>query len=211
MNVLSLCTELCPKAIPVQVDKCLGDGADGQVFTIVGDDSKVIKLGIFYERHDKKFLQYYKQIQKVLDYLISTQPPAYARVYGQGHLVTASREAPHWRSGRQQFVIYYYIMEKLHDITEDEQKVFHTILSHEDRGIEKKFSPEKIREMLQGMSRALDFDAEKVTLFCEKIKSAPISHLDIHVRNIMKDASGNYKLIDLDRIELEKEDGKERN
>jgi len=60
--------------------------------------------------------------------------------------------------------------------------------------------------MLQGMSRGLDFDAEKVTLFCNNIRTAPVSHLDIHVRNIMKNDTGDYKLIDLDRIELEKED-----
>lgn len=205
MNVLSLVKQ----PLPVQVDKCLGGGADGQVFTIVGDDSRVIKLGIFYERHDKKFLEYYRQIVKVLDHLIKTQPDAYAKVYEHGSLGEDSREAKHWRSGRQKYVMYYYIMDRLYDITEDEEKVFHTILSHEDRGIEKNFSPDKIREMLRGMSRGLDFDAEKVTLFCEKIRSAPISHLDIVGRNIMKDAFGNFKLIDLDRIELEKQDGKE--
>jgi serine/threonine protein kinase len=205
MNVLSLCQQLCPEKIPVQTEERLDGGADGEVFTIVGQPDKVIKFGIFYERHDKKFLQYFKQIQKVLDHLILTQPSAYARVYDHGHLITSSRKAEHWRSGQQKFVMYYYIMEKLQKTTEDEQKVFHTILSHEDRGIEKNFSPDEIRKMLRGMERGLDFDAEKVTLFCENIRSATISHLDIHVRNIMKDESGNFKLIDLDRIELEKD------
>lgn len=208
MNVLSLCKQLCPDSLPVKTDMCLGEGADGEVFTIAGDPAKVIKLGIFYERHDKKFLQYYKQIQKVLDWLIANQPQAYARVYEHGHLITSSRKAEHWRSGQQQFVIYYYTMEKLHKTTEDERKVFHSILSHEDRGIEKNFSPEKLREMLSGMGSGLDFDAEQVTLFCNNIRSAPISHLDIHVRNIMKNDTGMFKLIDLDRIELEKENAK---
>ena len=206
MLVLSLCRQLCPDKIPYQTDTRLGDGADGEVFSILGDPSRVLKLGIFYERHDKGFEKHYKQIQRVLDYLIANPLDAYARVYEHGYLGSYTRKAEHWRSGEQKFIIYYYTMEKLNKITEDEKKVFHTIISHEDRGIEKNFSPDKIREMLQGMSRGLDFDAEKVTLFCNNIGAAPVSHLDIHVRNIMKNDTGDYKLIDLDRIELEKED-----
>ena len=209
MLVLSLCRQLCPDKIPYPTDVRLGDGADGEVFSITGDPTKVLKLGIFYERHDKGFEKHYKQIQKVLDYLIASPPAAYARVYEHGYLGTYTRKAEHWRSGVQKFIIYYYTMERLEKITEDEKKVFHTILSHEDRGIEKNFSPDKIREMLQGMSRGLDFDAEKVTLFCNNIRTAPVSHLDIHVRNIMKNDTGDYKLIDLDRIELEKNNGQE--
>src|SRR5512135_1840403 len=204
MFVLSLCRQFCPDKIPVVPDVRLGEGADGEVFSIQGEPDKVLKLGILYERHDRGFENYYRQIQSVLDYLIVNYPDAYARVYEHGYLGSYSRKMPHWRNGEQKFIIYYYIMEKLNKISEDESRVFHSILSHEDRGIEKNFSSDKIREMLQGMSRGLDFDAEKVILFCDKIKGAPISHLDIHVRNIMKDNTGNFKLIDLDRIELEK-------
>ena len=199
---------LCPDKIPYPTDVRLGDGADGEVFSIVDVPNKVLKLGIFYERHDKGFEEYYKHIQKVLDFLITAQPDAYAYVYEQGYLGTYTRKAEHWRSGEQKFIIYYYTMEKLNKITDDEKKVFHTILSHEDRGIEKNFSSDKIREMLEGMSRGLDFDAEKITLFCDNIKKAPVSHLDIHVRNIMKDGTGNFKLIDLDRVKLEKDNVK---
>ena len=206
MFVLSMCRAFCPDKLPYQVGERLGEGADGEVFSIPNEPQKVLKLGILYERHDREFESHYKHIQKVLDYLIVNQTAAYARVYEQGYLGTYSRKATYWRNGEQKFIIYYYTMEKLEKISEDERRIFHSILSHEDRGIEKKFSPDKIREMLQGMSRGLDFDAEKVTLFCDNIRSAPISHLDIHVRNIMKNGLGDFKLIDLDRIELEKRD-----
>lgn len=208
MYVLSLCKQFCPEKLPVQFGARLGEGADGEVFSILGDEDKVIKLGILYERHDKGFENYYKQIQSVLDYLIRTQPRAYARVYEHGYLGSYSRAMPAWRTGTQNFIIYYYIMERLQKISEDERKVFHSILSHEDRGIKKDFSQEEIQKMLDGMSRGLDFDAEKITFFCESIKMAPITHMDIHVRNIMKDDVNTFKLIDLDRIELEKEDVK---
>lgn len=204
MFVLSLCNQLCSDKIPYQTDTRLGDGADGEVFSIVNEPTKVIKLGIKYEHHDEDLDREYNRIREAIDYFIHTSPAAYARVYEQGYLGTFSRDIPSYRGGKQKFTMYYYIMEKLEKITEDEKKVFHTIISHEDRGIEKNFSPSKVREMLQGMSRGLDFDAEKVTLFCENIKSAAVSHLDMHVRNIMKDSSGEFKLIDLDRIKLEK-------
>jgi hypothetical protein len=204
MFVLSLCRSLCPDKLPVKTDKRLGDGADGEVLSIEGSSDKVLKLGILYERHDYGLNEYFKHIQRVLKYFTESQPQPYVHVYESGYLGTYSRPMPYWKAGKQDFIIYYYVMEKLEKISEDERKVFHSILSHEDRGIEKNFSQEKIHEMLEGMRRGLDFDAEKVTLFCNNIKTAPVSHLDLHVRNIMKDTAGNFKLIDLDRISLEK-------
>jgi thiamine kinase-like enzyme len=203
MFVLSLCRHLCPDKIPYPPDIRLGEGADGEVFSIINDNTKVIKLGIKYEYGDEDLDKEYRRISQGLEYFINVQPRVYARVYEQGYLGTFSREISSFRGGKQKFIIYYYTMEKLEKITEDEKKVFHSILSHEDRGIEKKFSPDKVREMLQGMGRGLDFDVEKVTFFYENIKSASVSHLDIHARNIMKNGSGDFKLIDLDRIKLE--------
>lgn len=206
MLVLNLCQQLCPEKIPVKTGARIGSGgADGEVFEILDEPNKVVKMGILYERHDRGLDNYFNAIQKGLDYVMTVQPAAYARVYEHGYLGTYSRKMEHWRTGTQKFIIYYYIMDKLQKISEDETKVFHSILSHEDRGIEKNFSPGKVREMLEGMSRSLDFDAEKVTLFCDNIRGASISHLDIHVRNIMKDNTDEFKLIDLDRIQLEKD------
>jgi hypothetical protein len=206
MLVLNLCQQLCPEKIPVKTGARIGSGgADGEVFEILDEPKKVIKMGILYERHDRGLENYFNAIQKGLDYMMTVQPAAYARVYEHGYLGTYSRKMEYWRSGKQSFIIYYYIMEKLRKISEDETKVFHSILSHEDRGIDKNFSSEKVLEMLGGMGRGLDFDVEKVTLFCDNIRGASISHLDIHVRNIMKDDTNDFKLIDLDRIQLEKD------
>lgn len=202
MFVLSLCKQFCPDKLPVQPGERLGEGADGEVFSIIDDPNKVLKLGILYERHDRGFENYFKQIKSVLEYLIDAQPSAYARVYEYGYLGTYSRPMPAWKNGTQKFIIYYYTMEKLQKLSEDERKIFHSILSHEDRGIDKNYSSEKIREMLLGMSRGLDFDAEKVTLFCENIGSSDIKHYDLHPRNIMKNYDGYFKAVDLDRCEI---------
>jgi hypothetical protein len=204
MFVLSLVRQLCPGKLPVQPDVRLGEGADGEVFSIKDDPRRVLKLGVLYGRPGKSAAQQYQLISDALDAIQYQHPPAYVHLYEHGYLGTFSRQVfvkPRGRA-KQDYIIYYYLMDKLQPITEDEGKVFHSILSHEDRGIEKNFSPEKIQEMLQGMSRGLDFDAEKVTIFCSNIGEARLTHLDIAVRNIMKNEAGEFKLIDLDRVSL---------
>jgi serine/threonine protein kinase len=201
MFVHSLCRQLCPDKLPVQPAERLGDGADGEVLSIKDQPNRVIKLGIIYE-HPSRELKVYEQIQKVLDYAMTTQPPAFVRVYEHGYLGTYNRKVVEWRKDVQEFLMYYYIMERLDKTTEDEKRVFHSIVSHEDRGITKNYSPEKISEMLQGMSRGLDFDAEKVILFCNNLRHAHVLHQDIHVRNIMKNANGDFKLVDFDRAKI---------
>jgi thiamine kinase-like enzyme len=94
-------------------------------------------------------------------------------------------------------------MEKLFKISEDERKIFHTILSHEDRNIVKNYPLDKVKKMLTGMSYSLDFDYNKVIFFYQNLRDCPLQHLDLHVRNIMKDIDGNFKMIDFDRMKLE--------
>lgn len=200
MMVLSLCQRLCPDKIPVVTTNKLGDGADGEVFEIENTPDKVIKLCIIYERFSTNLEQYYnKKIVPILDYLLASPVPTFARVYAHEYMGTYSRDFVSSPTGKQKFIIYYYVMEKLNKISEDEQKVFHSILSHEDRGIEKNYPLSKIKKMLEGQGQALDFDEKKVMLFCENLRASPVRHLDIHARNVMKDQDGNFKLIDFDR------------
>lgn len=200
MLVLKLCQQLCPERIPVTVGARLGDGADGEVFEIIGRSDRVIKFCVLYETGSIKLENQFNYIDKVLSHLASNQSPVFARVYTHALMGQYSRVA--WGNKKQRYVLYYYIMEKLEKITDEERKVFDSIVSHEDRGKKKNFSPERIKEMLSGMALGLDFDAEKVTFFCENFKKSPVAHLDIHPRNIMKDAAGNFKLIDFDRAEI---------
>jgi serine/threonine protein kinase len=203
MMVLSLCRQLCADKIPVVPGKRLGDGSDGEVFEVENDPSKVIKFCVMYERGDRHLESYYhKKLAPLIDQLVAQPIDVYARVYAHEYMGIFSRDFMSSKTGKQKYILYYYLMEKLERISEDESKVFHSILSHEDRRIEKNFSTEKLREMLAGLGRGLDFDEERVIFFCEALKFAPISHLDIHPRNIMKDSLGNFKLIDFDRVEL---------
>lgn len=203
MLVLKLCQQLCPDKIPVITTNKLGDGADGEVFEIKDDPNKVIKFCVVYETGSVKVNNTYKYISRVLNQLVKEPSPTYARVYTHAHMGEYFREVA-WKK-EQKYILYYYIMEKLFKISEDERKVFHSIVSHEDRGIKKNFSSDKIDEMLEGLKQGLDFDEGKVTFFYNNFRKTPVDHLDIHVRNIMKDASGDFKLIDFDRAELNME------
>jgi len=201
MLVLKLCQQLCPDKIPVVPITRLGGGADGEVFDIQGDPNKVIKFCILYQTGSTPIKNTYKYICTVLNHLAETPAPTYACVYSHDFMGQFSRPVA-WDVKEQPYILYYYVMEKLFSITEDEKKVFHSIVSHEDRGIVKNFSPAKVKEMISGMSTCLDFDAERVTFFCENFKNTLVNHHDIHVRNIMKDANGNFKLVDFDRAQI---------
>lgn len=178
----------------------LGGGVDGEVFSIIDSTSKVIKFGISFDEDESEYSSYnYKSLTKVLGFIQLQQPSAYVRVYDYGRTCETDEA-----------MIYYCVMEKLREISEDERRIFHSILSHEDFGKKKDLSAAKVEELISGMS-ALDFDPKKVRLFCDNIKAPPLSHHDMHTRNIMKDSIGNFKLIDLDRVTLENENGKKGN
>lgn len=202
MLVLSLCQTFCSDKIPYVTQK-LGDGADGEVFEFPNQDGQVLKLSVLYEYNADVLLtvseHYQQNIAPILDLLVANPVEGFARVYSHQYLGAYDR--PSGRSA-EKFVLYSYVMEKLIHLDGDESRVFSSILSHEDRGTIKNYSLAKIKEILQGLSRGLDFDEEKVILFCENLHQAPVRHLDIHTRNIMKDASGNFKLIDFDRCVL---------
>lgn len=197
MQALKLCEEngiSLPK-----LGKELGYGADGQVFE--ASDNRVIKIAVCFDQ-SRQFVD----TQNVLQYLIKNIPSSYANVYHNEYLGEYTRPYCHWDIKTtivQKYYLHYYIMEKLFKISEDEKKIFHSILSHEDRNIVKKFSLDKVKKMLTGMSYSLDFDYNKVIFFYQNLHDCPLKHLDLHVRNIMKDVDGNFKMIDFDRMKLE--------
>lgn len=203
MLVYKLCNELCLlNLIPNLGDK-LGDGADGEVFKLIDDTNKVIKLCVLYESGYRNIKIEYENISDSINHIINSNYRTYAKVFSTKYLGQFIRSSA-YDSGQQNYILHYYIMEKLYKISEDEKRVFHSIISHEDRGIIKNYPQNLIKEMLIGMKRGLDFDMGRVMFFCDNFRKTFIIHNDVHVRNIMKDAEGNFKLIDFDRISLEK-------
>ena len=190
MQVLQL---LQKNNIDLNLGKELGSGlADGQVFQL--DNDRVIKLSILYEIEDIN-LQY-ERIEEVLQYLIDFVPSAYARVHSYKKIFSGKKE-------EQRFIIYQYVMDRYVKITDDEEKVFHTILSHEDRNLKKNYSIKEIENICSMLNIGLEFDIDRALYFCNSIiENKIIQHNDIHQRNIMKDNNGNFVLIDFDRAKL---------
>lgn len=199
MLVHKICQQVCPDKLHFKLSSKLGDGADGEVFELQDQLDQVIKFSILYQTSEKSIESEYQRIKDTLSFILENQPSTYARVYEHKYIGKYTRP---FNRDTQDYIIYYYIMEKLFKISEDEKRVFHSILSHEDKNINKNFSIFKIKKMLDGMARALDFDHSMVMFFCESLQGSLIQHNDIHVRNIMKDKDGNFKLIDFDRCNL---------
>ena len=200
MLALKLCQQDCPEKLNFQLAQRIGDGADGEVFELLNEPDKVIKFCVLYQYNSLPIKKVYKTIDATLSYLKFNKPNAYAHVHEHHYLGEYSRALSGGQS--QPYILYCYVMQKLQKISEDEKKVFHSILCHEDRGVNKNYSLNKIKKMLLGMSYGLDFSIDKTMMFVENIRSHAVLHHDIHVRNIMKDSKGNFKLIDFDRCSV---------
>lgn len=190
MKSFAVCQEKCPELLPSNIGGRISGGADGEVFGILDDYHKVIKFSI--APSDKK--------NEVIPYLLKYSDPICAKIYDYKYLGTFNSNKYHdYYSDIGCFSLYYYIMERLYHLTEDEEKVLYTIFSHEDRGIIKKYRGDELKKILSGLTRGLDFDEKKVRLFAAGLESSVIEHNDLDPRNIMKDHIGNFKLIDFDR------------
>lgn len=175
-------------------------GSDGEIFSLIDYPNHVIKLCILDDLNEDPLQDHYKSITNSLNYILNNKPEAYVNIIKHDCLGIYFRN---WFSNlSMKYVLYYYVMEKLNKISDDEKKIFHTILSHEDNLIKKNYSFSKIKKMLKSMSSGLDFDFEKIMLFCNNIAKAPVIHKDLHPRNIMVNDAGYFKLIDLDRSSL---------
>jgi serine/threonine protein kinase len=198
MQALKLIRQLNCQFMPM-IGKEIGfGGADGEVFDIQDDNARVIKCAVIYE-YLIPLNKEMERIETVARHLIETQPHEYVRVHTFERVAESSRKTV---SGEQKYFLYYYIMDKCFKISEDEKKVFHSILSNEDRNLKKNYPLSKIETMLKGMSMGLDFDMKKVLSFCKEIQNSKIDNTDINPRNIMKNANGDFKLIDFDRSSM---------
>jgi len=189
-------------SLPFRLGKELGHGLDGQVFKIADTlkPAKVVKLCAIFESEETDLNIDYQQVSQVLDCLLQKNPLAFVRIFSHAKLGEYYRTI--YGNQQQKYLLHYYVMERLQAISEDEKKVFHTILSHEDRGIEKTFTITELERTLEGLHSGLDFSMDKMRRFRLNLHAAPIIHNDLHPRNILKNIEGNYKCIDIDWCEL---------
>lgn len=165
----------------------LGSGVSGSVFEF---KDNTIKLSYIL---DNQFIDL-----SSIDYLKSNLDYNFVKVFSH-NLYGPFR----WKD--YSFKLSTMVMEKLLKISSDEEKVFHTILSHEDFNKKKNFSNSELKKILKELSIGLDFDEKKVIFFYEGLRNSIIYHPDIHQRNIMKDQLNNFKMVDCEFIRLKKE------
>lgn len=198
MRILSLLEAAVLAKVPYYVGARLGEGADGEVRVMPSHPNKVLKLSIIYDvDYSKNLPDKYKELCSFYSKIKKDNHPALVRLHEYGYVHMGDRETA---VGKQDYLIHYAVMEKLFKISEDESKVFHTILSHEDANKIKNYAPDQVKEILFNLRRGLDFSEKEVKLFLNNLRSLSFQHNDIHVRNIMKTRLGNFKLIDFDRV-----------
>jgi len=175
---------------PIIPGKEIGVGADGQVFEL--PNNLVIKYSILFD-YDNNLQNNFNSRSNILNSINSS---AFVKIYEFKKVLESSRL---FDNKQQSYIVYYYIMDKLNKISEDESKVFHTLLSHEDSNKVKSYSIKEITNICNDLSKYLDFNTNKVIEFITNYQNSEFIHLDIHPRNIMK-SNEDFKLIDLDRI-----------
>lgn len=186
MHNYNLIKQKFHQLIPYEIKSFIGKGVHGDVYEI--KNNKVIKFSRF---ESEDFQTCWKDIYESLSYLIENNPLSYANVHECKYLGKIDNN-----------YFYYYVMDKLKPLSEDELRLFSSLFCHGDSGKHKNYSKSKINKMIDVMKNYLDFDANKVRMFDEGVRNSPIQHLDIHTRNIMKDDLNNFRLIDFDRITI---------
>jgi hypothetical protein len=179
--------------LPYKLGKELGYGAHGQIFDLIDFPNKAIKLSVCFDQFDGKLSSLYEEINKNLFYIKTNKPQILVCVYEHNFILNGCRKTI---NKNQNYILYYYIMEKLQEISNDEAEVFRYIL---DETIVKDVCS---ADVLRNLQLTLDINKKNVMMFFDGLKNSKIKHLDLHVRNIMKDRRCNFKLIDLDLIEI---------
>lgn len=195
MKAYSYVVDICKEKFPFSIGDEIGYGAQGQVFNIEGTN-KVIKFSysFFYQDIDHDYVD----ANEVINFIIRERPSYCVGIFETGKLRSGVRVV---QNGTQNYTIYYTIQEKLVNLSDDEKKVFKTICQLLNDELELK---RDIGDVLTELSAWFSFDKEKVLNFYNDIVKMPIHHNDLHRRNFMKDALGNYKLIDFDLARLVK-------
>lgn len=195
MKSLEFLEKFAPDKIYYSVDSLLGDGADGQCFSLKNDSSKIVKYSILYDLNYSKNLEtQFSKIEKVLEFMKNSNNSCVAKLYDFGLLYKGSRITV---VGEQEYIIYFSTYEKLNKLSEDEKKAMHSLLDFFD----KNYSITDVKKSIRDMSKYLDFDHLKYLEFYQNLNvlHSELNHNDLHTRNVMKCSDGTIKLIDFDK------------
>ena len=183
-------------SFPFTIGPEIGYGAQGQVFEIVEDPTRVIKFSILYDVKFGSSLEFiFNKIKTIYNFIKNNPHDNVVRIFEFGELLSSSRVTV---DGDQKFIVYYSIQEKLQTLSIDEKKVFKTVCDYHNGDLD---CERALKQLLLEQAEWLDFDCEKVLSFYDSIHKYPIDNCDFRRRNIMKDTL-SFKLIDFDLSEI---------
>ncbi len=214
----------CPDQLKQKVGDFIGAGWYGEVYELAIDSEKVIKFSV-----SKDETQALREIDDI-KYLESMDSPAVPKVYDYGILCDVDYHPK--PSGVKQEnikhgVAYYYVMERLYTMDRGEVGIVKQILEDLFQIWDRKDTRESEIKQRQYIFRNLqelrreakkrnqeeesdEYDEwnvdgglfKKILELFEYLKSKKIFHHDAHEDNIMQNADGDIKLIDLESIEV---------
>jgi serine/threonine protein kinase len=178
--------------LPFTIDKCIGSGNQGQVYSLKDNPDQVVKLSMLYDDFTGLSLEEeFDKLQKIYQHIIDNPHKSLVKVYSFGELYRGKMEIFEWEHN---YVIYNAIMQKLNTLSENEQKVFKTVCDIYNKALEAR----PIATILDELEEWFDVDKGRVLTFYNSLSSLDIDNKDVKPQNIMKDNEGQYKLIDYD-------------
>lgn len=200
--------QLCPDRNSIQPGKLIGSGFHGEVFEVENQTDRVVKFSKVSEdmcASRGTLEQFQENLHRVLAYQLRHDYACFVRVFSFNFLYSGeiSWHPAANRLGMQKFILYSTVMEKLVPMSEDENKLFSTLCPMINENVS------GTEWLVKQQADWLDFDFKKVMTFLNQIKHSPIEQQDFQRFNVMKDVSGNFKVIDFDFTKLIRENSHE--
>lgn len=198
MSAFEKFKQISKEPIPL-VGERLGEGTQGEVFSLLDDPNKVIKFAYLESKKDKctgKNEVIKSSFLSVMGYLKKHYFSCFPKVYHYGVLDIYNDKS---YSGNVH--LSFSVVEKLEKLSEDEAFMIESIVSH----IENCCSDlERIEFIIRRHcdNYNINLNIKKFMRFYTQLICVPVIHNDMCGSNFMIDEYGDYKLIDFDRARL---------
>ena len=203
-TILDAVQKTCPADLRPDIGKFVGSGMFGETYEVDGGD-KVLKVAV--AKTEAEASAHLDNIRSLAD----VDTDVFVGVHDYGILCDV--EVPKTtKYVNKAGVAYFYVMDKLIPVPKDEAKIaartMDDLAQMEKAGSDDAKRKQYLRSRTKQHLRDGDFEeggsnpvAKAMDLY-GRMKAAGVGHKDMHGDNIMQDADGRYKLIDLEAARL---------